>query len=106
MTQAATPSKGDGSILYPLISAVVITLFLFYIDEGFYNFKWMLDLGNWIIFSIYVMLLFLPQLLTLGLYYWLLRQRITSPDLNLFMNIFLSIGGMIMGLIAAFRLLG
>jgi hypothetical protein len=36
-----------------LFTAVVITLFLFYIDEGYYSFQWMTSLGAWIIFAIY-----------------------------------------------------
>lgn len=44
--------------LLPLTIAVIITLFLFYIDEGYYNFNWMLDFGNWFVFVIYVSVLF------------------------------------------------
>lgn len=40
-----------------LLNAIVITLFLFYIDEGYYNFNWMKEKGAWLIFSIYVMLI-------------------------------------------------
>jgi hypothetical protein len=46
-----------------LFSAVIITLFLFYIDEGYYNFKWMLTLANWFAFLIYIIPIFGFQLL-------------------------------------------
>nr|MBP6333957.1 hypothetical protein [Bacteroidia bacterium] len=34
--------------------AVLTTTFLFFIDEGYYNFKWMDSIGNWVAFMIYV----------------------------------------------------
>ena len=33
---------------------MILTLFLFFIDEGYYDFRWMKDLGNWFVFVIYV----------------------------------------------------
>jgi len=36
---------------------------LFFIDEGYYNFNWMTNIGNWIAFIIYVSAIFLGQLL-------------------------------------------
>ena len=50
-----------------LASSVLLTLFLFYIDEGYYNFKWMLKLSNWMAFIIYVFPIFGFQLLILKL---------------------------------------
>ena len=44
-----------------LIISVVASLFLFYIDEGFYNFQWMKFWGNWIVFIIYAVIIFLVQ---------------------------------------------
>lgn len=44
-------------IRWAFITSVVITFFLFYIDEGYYNFKWMKDPGNWMALVIYVMLI-------------------------------------------------
>ena len=46
-----------------LIISVVASLFLFYIDEGFYNFQWMKSWGNWIVFMIYAGIIFVVQLL-------------------------------------------
>lgn len=40
-------------IILSICCAVAATLFMFYIDEGYYNFKWMLKPGNWIPFFIY-----------------------------------------------------
>lgn len=36
-----------------VLSAIIITLVLLYIDEGYYNFSWMADIGNWIIGAVY-----------------------------------------------------
>ena len=44
-----------------LIISVVASLFLFYIDEGFYNFQWMKSWGNWIVFMIYAGIIFVVQ---------------------------------------------
>ncbi|WP_313807471.1 hypothetical protein [Flavobacterium sp.] len=35
------------------INAFLIAQFLFFIDEGYYDFRWMKDIGNWIVFFIY-----------------------------------------------------
>jgi hypothetical protein len=48
----------DKSTIINLILASLLTLFLFYIDEGYYNFKWMLNPGNWIVYFFYVVVLF------------------------------------------------
>ena len=56
--------KINKELLFPLLSALFITLFLFYIDEGYYNFNWMLKASNWAAFIIYFVPLFgIPFLL-------------------------------------------
>ena len=50
----------SSSYLFVIIS-VVASLFLFYIDEGYYNFQWMKFWGNWIVFIIYAVIIFLVQ---------------------------------------------
>lgn len=44
-------------------SSLFITLLLFYIDEGHYNFNWMSRIGNWIPFIVYIAAIFSGQLL-------------------------------------------
>ncbi len=46
-----------------LISALSITLFLAFIDEGQYNFNWMAELGGWIAIAIYTAIIFGVQYL-------------------------------------------
>lgn len=45
------------------ILACLLTAFLFFIDEGYYNFNWMLNWGNWIIFFIYSLGIFSGQII-------------------------------------------
>jgi hypothetical protein len=33
--------------------AFIICQFLFFIDEGYYDFRWMKSVGNWIVFVVY-----------------------------------------------------
>ena len=46
-----------------LISALIVTLFLFFIDEGYYSFQWMTSVGSWIVFVVYAGGLLLSQIL-------------------------------------------
>lgn len=56
-----TTNTSRDNLLIPFASALLITLFLFYIDEGYYDFRWMLQWGNWIVFAIYIIMLFPVQ---------------------------------------------
>ena len=49
--------KANRAPILLLISAISITFFLFYIDEGYYDLRWMNNLGNWIVFCLYAMIL-------------------------------------------------
>lgn len=42
-----------------LAFSVLLTIFLCYIDEGYYNFDWMQSLENWIIFIPYIAVIYL-----------------------------------------------
>ncbi len=56
-----TQNTSRDSLLIPLTSASIITFFLFFIDEGYYDFRWMMSWGNWIVFVMYLILLFPVQ---------------------------------------------
>ena len=43
----------DNAVLAMVAYSVVFTMFLFFIDEGYYNFNWMQDPGNWAVFPFY-----------------------------------------------------
>ena len=60
---AAIKKDELAKFLFPLLIAITVTSMLFYIDEGFYNFKWMLNIGNWIAFIIYIAAIYILQLI-------------------------------------------
>ncbi|PKL77813.1 MAG: hypothetical protein CVV25_13580 [Ignavibacteriae bacterium HGW-Ignavibacteriae-4] len=45
-----------------VISSIIVTLVLLYIDEGYYNFNWMTNIGNWIVGAIYAGIITLIQI--------------------------------------------
>ncbi|MCB9232534.1 MAG: hypothetical protein H6581_12765 [Bacteroidia bacterium] len=45
-----------------VVVAVLCTHFLFFIDEGWYDFRWMNQTGNWVAFFIYAGGLFLGEM--------------------------------------------
>ncbi|MFT6244675.1 MAG: cell shape-determining protein MreC [Salibacteraceae bacterium] len=51
--------KDDSTIL--LICALAITLLLFFVDEGSMTFNWMASVGNWILFIIYAVFIFIGE---------------------------------------------
>lgn len=56
MVETAIQNKKNDSLkeYTPLIiSAVIVTLVLLYIDEGYYNFSWMTNIGNWVVGTLY-----------------------------------------------------
>ena len=44
-----------------LVSTFIVVNILFFIDEGYYDLRWMADFGNWVAFAIYFSVLFLAQ---------------------------------------------
>jgi hypothetical protein len=56
-------NKVSKEVKVHLITAIALTLFLCYIDEGFYNFNWMLEWDNWLAFVMYVALFWAFQTL-------------------------------------------
>ncbi len=64
-TTPSTHSHSSIHIWSALISAFVVSMFFFYIDEGYYDFRWMKSTGNWIVFVVYIGMLFpLPYVLS------------------------------------------
>jgi hypothetical protein len=53
--QKRDPFSGIGPAF---ITSLLIVMFLFYIDEGYYDFRWMKDIGNWIAFFVYFIFTF------------------------------------------------
>ena len=64
-SQTIQSSTETERYILPLFISIIITLFLCYIDEGYYNFKWMLNFGNWIAFFVYLSVIYVAQLILL-----------------------------------------
>lgn len=77
-----------------VLAAIFSTLGLFFLDEGFFDFRWMMDGANWIAFTIYCLSLFLGQY-TVNLVMGRLHFRLKS----------LAVIGLGLGLGLAFALL-
>ncbi len=52
--------KGKLDLLFIGVPFVII-FFLWFIDEGNYNFRWMQEPGNWIVFALYWMAMVLGE---------------------------------------------
>jgi hypothetical protein len=61
MSSGAAYHRNRNETLPAIIGAVAVTMFLFYIDEGYYDFRWMQQPGNWIAFIMYFLPMFVCQ---------------------------------------------
>jgi len=61
---ALTIPKRLSPFLVHLVVSVVLTTFLFWLDEGYYNFNWTKNLWNWLFFVIYASAMFIGQTIT------------------------------------------
>ncbi len=57
-TTKALTRQRNFECLIPFISALLIVLFFSYIDEGNYDFRWVMDPGSCIAFGIYMAIFF------------------------------------------------
>ena len=81
-----------------LIVAFLIVNFLFFIDEGWYDLRWMKQPGNWLVFALYLGLLFVSQMI---FYTWICRRLISSDRIVLS-----AIGGVVLLFIIVFSIWG
>lgn len=71
----STPSdvkQEKENLLAPFATAFLLVMFLFFIDEGYYDFRWMRDAGNWVVFFFYLSFAFLSMWL---INYLVFRKR-------------------------------
>lgn len=61
MTSTGSAIRKKEDLITPLIAAFLIVQFFFFIDEGYYDFRWMKDFRNWIVFVPYLAVFFLMQ---------------------------------------------
>ncbi len=59
-----TNRQQTNSFFIHLLCAAAFTTFLFFIDEGYYSFKWMREAGNWLLFAIYTFGILSGQIVT------------------------------------------
>jgi hypothetical protein len=81
-----------------LIPSVALVLFLFYIDEGWYSFRWMLNWGNWAVFVLY-MILITP-------FFWLIAQSLFRKRYGLEKVLLISVVGIPLLLLLLLSLFG
>ena len=65
---AISGKSKTNDVLILFLSAAAISFLLFYIDEGYFDFRWMKNPSNWIAFAAYVLMLFVGQLAVLKLF--------------------------------------
>jgi hypothetical protein len=76
----------------PFIGTLVVVNALFFIDEGYYDFRWMLQAGNWIVFVLYMVILFPVQ--------WLISRFLFQKQTGATKIILDAIIGIIISLVA------
>ncbi|GEM_PF-2762397 len=64
MFKSASSSEiSTREVKYFLLSSIIVTLLLFYLDEGFYSFHWMTEgIEGWTVFAFYIGVLVICQL--------------------------------------------
>ncbi len=72
--------------------------FLFFIDEGWYDLRWMKQPGNWLVFALYLGILFGSQMI---FYNWICRRFQLSDRIVLS-----AIGGVALLFIVVFSIWG
>ena len=48
------PMSMSARLRRSLMVSFIVTMFLFFIDEGYYEFRWMKGLRNWVAFVVYI----------------------------------------------------
>ena len=54
MNAVAAQNDKSTQLLTPILISIFVCAFLFCIDEGYNDFRWMKDPGNWFVYTIYV----------------------------------------------------
>lgn len=88
ITYETEKSAGIEFLIFSICS-VLVTSFLFFIDEGLYSFRWMTNWGSWIVFVIYAIPILMGQLLMSSILYKIPNQLF---KISLSMVIGLSLG--------------
>lgn len=95
-TQSVKTNSKD--ILILAFIAMLITSFLFFIDEGYYDFRWTKNPGNWLVFFIYAAPIFLLELLSYSVFLKRYNQGAGKLALSVFIGTTLGLM-LVMGII-------
>lgn len=79
-THALQTERKKEDLLTPLMVSFFFTQFLFFLDEGYHDFRWMQSFGNWICFVIYWFCLFSGEVIV---HTYLLKDKTTPAYVGL-----------------------
>jgi hypothetical protein len=63
MSNTIELKKSKNSLVIYTLVAILFTTFLFFIDEGYYNFNWVFNWGSWVVFALYSFVIFVFQII-------------------------------------------
>ncbi len=64
MSAAVTQNSNKAELLIYLINAILINNLFLFLDEGYQDFRWMNDMGNWVMFIVFTAAIFGIQAFT------------------------------------------
>jgi hypothetical protein len=89
----SAPNKIKLSTKVFFVYTLIMTMLMGFVDEGYYDFSWMSNIGNWVALSIYFLLIF-------GVIY--LLHHFISKKMEELVSVFISIPfGTVIGFVAA-----
>lgn len=65
--------------IIPIIAALVLVNFLFWADEGYYDFRWMRSGGNWFFFLVYTGCVIAGQIFVKDVFFKKVRGKYQTP---------------------------
>jgi cation transport ATPase len=90
-------SKSNESLSGLWIGAFLITNLFLFVDEGYYDFRWMSNVGNWIAFALYLVMIFLVEY-----FFFKLIFRKTQGVMKSVYSVLSTIGVSVLFIIATF----
>ena len=94
-------SKAIRDIKVILLSTLLITQFLFFIDEGYNDFRWMKSIGNWVVYFLYFGIISLGQLF----FWWLISGAVLNIKSSGLRSTLFIILGTVLSLALAFTII-
>ena len=65
--------------IVPIIAALVLVNFLFWADEGYYDFRWMKSGGNWFFFLVYTGCVLAGQIFVKDVFFKKVKEKYQTP---------------------------